>query len=97
MLLPMIVGNVFWGLWQGHTLVIYAMGSARRAFWIMAIVAPLVFPFMIGGLYLGGARGAAWGLCLDQATSLPLWLWTFRRVMRESDRHETAAPASSDG
>lgn len=95
-LLPMIVGNVFWGLWQGHTLVIYAMGLARRAFWIMAIEAPLVFPFMIGGLYLGGARGAAWGLCLDQATSLPLWLWTFRRVMRESDRHETAAPASSD-
>jgi len=91
-LLPMVVGTVCWALWQGHTLIIYAMGLARRAFWIMAVEAPLVFPLMIGGAMIGGSRGAAWGLCLDQASSLPLWLWMFRRVMREHPG-TTVAPA----
>jgi O-antigen/teichoic acid export membrane protein len=86
-LLPLATGTVFWALWQGCTIVIYAMGLARRAFWIMAVEAPLVFALMIGGAELSGAQGAAWGMCLVQVSSLPLWIWTLRLVLKDPGRH----------
>jgi O-antigen/teichoic acid export membrane protein len=82
-LLPMAIGVTAGMLCQGNALVIYSMGLARRTFRIMAIEAPLVFTLMIGGALTAGAVGAAWGMCLDQVSLVPLWFWTLRGVLRE--------------
>ena len=49
----------------------------------MVVEAPLVFALMIGGAMVGGVRGAAWGLAIDQTLLIPLWFLQLRAVLRE--------------
>jgi O-antigen/teichoic acid export membrane protein len=81
-LLPIAVGAGAGWLCLGTATGIYALGLARRTFWIMCVEAPLVFTLMIAGSVLDGARGAAWGLCLDQVLLVPVWFWVFARILR---------------
>lgn len=85
-LLPMAIGMTAGMSCQGCAIVIYSMGLARKTFRIMAIEAPLVFVLMVGGALLGGAAGAAWGMCLDQVGLVPLWFLTLRRVLAAAER-----------
>ncbi len=84
-LLPMAIGATAGMSCQGCAIVIYAMGLARRTFRIMVVEAPLVFALMIGGALIGGAVGAAWGMCLDQVSLVPLWYLTLRGVLRGAE------------
>jgi O-antigen/teichoic acid export membrane protein len=90
-LLPMALGATAGMICQGCALVIYSMGLARRTFRIMSVEAPLVFSLMITGAVTGGAVGAAWGMCLDQVSLVPLWFWTLRGVLRDSSSVSAAA------
>jgi O-antigen/teichoic acid export membrane protein len=83
-LLPMAIGATAGALCQGCAIVIYSLGLARRTFRIMSVEAPLVFTLMIGGAFTGGAVGAAWGMCIDQVSLVPLWFWTLRGVLRDA-------------
>jgi O-antigen/teichoic acid export membrane protein len=92
-LLPMAIGATAGALCQGCAIVIYSMGLARRTFRIMSVEAPLVFTLMISGAFAAGAVGAAWGMCLDQVSLVPLWFWTLKGVLRDAERvRRDAAP-----
>jgi O-antigen/teichoic acid export membrane protein len=89
-LLPMAIGVTAGMACQGCAVVIYSMGLARRTFRIMVVEAPLVFTLMIGGALTGGAVGAAWGMCIDQVSLVPLWYLTLRGVLRRAERERDA-------
>jgi hypothetical protein len=89
-LLPMAIGATAGMACLGCAVVIYSMGLARRTFRIMAVEAPLVFTLMIGGAVAGGAVGAAWGMCIDQVSLVPLWYVTLRGVLRHAERERDA-------
>ncbi len=96
-LLPLALGSSAGGLCLGAAIVIYSLGLARRTFRIMTVEAPLVFTLMIVGSKVGGAQGAAWGLCIDQVVLIPLWFWTLSEILRdrriaERDAERQVAP-----
>jgi len=81
--LAVALGSTSAGACLGPAVVIYAMGRARATFRLMVVEAPLVFALMIGGAMVGGVRGAAWGLAIDQTLLIPLWFLQLRAVLRE--------------
>jgi len=89
-LLPLALGSAAGGLCLGSAIVISSLGLARRTFRIMTVEAPLVFTLMIVGSRLGGAQGAAWGLCIDQTLLIPLWFWTLREILHDHRPEEQA-------
>jgi O-antigen/teichoic acid export membrane protein len=82
-LLPMSLATAAAASAFGPSLVIYAMGQARRAFRVLSVEAPLVFALLLGGSFLDGVRGAAWGQLIDGAVIIWLWVWTLRQVLKE--------------
>ena len=90
-LLPLALAQIATTSTSGPSVVIYALGQARRTFQIMIVEAPLVLVLMLGGAALFGVRGAAWGQCIDQFLVIVLWLYTFWQVMADAG----GAPAGS--
>lgn len=86
-LLPVALGSTAAGAALGPAVVIYALGHARETFRLMVVEAPLVLTLMLLGSQIGGARGAAWGLCIDQAVVVPLWFLRLRAVLGRGARH----------
>jgi O-antigen/teichoic acid export membrane protein len=95
-LLPVALGSTAAGASLGPAVVIYAMGRARATFRLMAVEAPLVFVLMMIGARIDGARGAAWGLALDQTLLVPLWFAQLRSILRHSGESNPDAPSSRD-
>lgn len=84
-LLPLALAQAAAGSTLGPTMVIYALGQARKTFRLMLIEAPLVFALMIGGTILYGVPGAAWGQLIDQTAMIALWFVTLRQVLAIQD------------
>ena len=92
-LLPLALAQVATTSTLGPSVVIYALGQARRTFQIMTVEAPLVFTLMIGGAVLFGVRGATWGQCIDQFLVIVLWFGTLRRVLADAGDTPTPFPS----
>jgi Na+-driven multidrug efflux pump len=45
----------------------------------------MLLVFGVGGLWLGGAEGAAWGFALAYWTAVPFWFLTLHRLGRAAD------------
>jgi O-antigen/teichoic acid export membrane protein len=84
-LVPLALAQVATGIAQGPSIVIYALGQARRTFRIMTVEAPLVFALMLTGALLFGVQGAAWGQFIDQVLVIVLWFGTLRHILAEHD------------
>jgi O-antigen/teichoic acid export membrane protein len=91
-LLPLALAQVASGSTLGPSVVIYALGQARRTFRIMTIEAPLVLGLMLAGAFLFGVQGAAWGQLVDQLLVIALWFGTLRLVLAEQDRPPRPLP-----
>lgn len=94
-LLPMSLASAMAGACLGPSIVIYAMGQARRTFRLHAFEAPLLIGCMAGGLVLGGTPGAAWGLAVSMTVMVPLWFWQLRVLL--SGASTSAAQAKAAG
>lgn len=91
-LLPLSLAMVLSTAALGPSMVIYALGLARRTFRIMTIEAPLVFVLMIGGTLLYGVKGAVWGQFTDQAVVLLLWYGTLLGILASRAREQSGNP-----
>lgn len=87
-LLPLGVSALFSSLANGLAGVLYGLGRADRTFRINLIKAPVIVVAVLGGTWLGGAVGAAWGMAVAEAFVLPFWYREFRLAARQ-----TAQPA----
>lgn len=86
-LLPVALGSTAAGAALGPAVVIYALGHTRATFRLMVLEAPLVLTLLLVGSRLDGARGAAWGLCIDQVVLVPLWFLQLRSILGREARH----------
>lgn len=93
-LLPLVLAQLATTATMGPSVVVYALGQARRTFQLMVVEAPLVLVLMLGGAALAGVRGAAWGQCLDQFLMVALWVYTLRRVLAGADDERGPAAPS---
>jgi O-antigen/teichoic acid export membrane protein len=93
-ILPMGLFTACSGACAGPYVVVAAMGHAKRTFWLTVLATVLLLVGMPVGAVLGGAPGAAWGLCLAKAVEVPLWVVTLFRVVRLGPvPREAAGPA----
>ncbi len=91
-LLPLAIGVIARAMSEGCAVMIYSLDQARRTFRIMTVEAPLVLTLMTVGALVGGAEGAAWGMCVDQVLLVPLWLYTLRSVVHSVPSEPLAGP-----
>lgn len=94
-LLPLALAMILSTSALGPSMVVYALGQARKSFRLMTIEAPLVFSLMIGGTFLFGVVGAAWGQFLDQLIVLGLWYGTLLGVLAEQEALKRRAAAET--
>ena len=69
---------------SGALIGLRAFAAASRSLRATVISSSLTTVTTIVGAWLYGAPGAAWGILLAHAATMPLWWWEFRR---ESARH----------
>jgi O-antigen/teichoic acid export membrane protein len=82
-LMPMGLFTACAGACAGPFIVIAAMGHLRRTFRLNVLATVLLVVGMPLGAVLGGAPGAAWGMCLAKAIEIPFWVATLFRVVGE--------------
>jgi O-antigen/teichoic acid export membrane protein len=94
-LLPVSLVAAFAGSCLGPVIVILALGKTKASFWLTVVEAISVPAWMILGAEINGARGAAWGLCIQYVILMPLWFVQLRRVLKQVDAEaqELAATA----
>jgi O-antigen/teichoic acid export membrane protein len=80
-LLPVSLVSAFAGACLGPVIVILALGESKATFKLTAIEAVMVLTALLAGAGLGGAAGAAWGLCIQQAILVPLWFLQLRAIL----------------
>lgn len=100
-LLPLGISALFSSLANGLAGVLYGLGRADRTFRINLMKAPVIVVAVLGGTWLGGAVGAAWGMAFAEAFVLPFWYREFRLAARASrpdadPAHAGADPADAD-
>lgn len=91
-LLPLSLAMVMSTSALGPSMILYALGHARRTYRLMTVEAPLVFTLMISGTLLQDVRGAAWGQFIDQAAIILLWYATLWRALAASPAEPRPAP-----
>jgi O-antigen/teichoic acid export membrane protein len=87
-LLPVSLVTAFAGACLGPVIVILALGKTSATFRLTMIEAVMVITAMIVGAKLDGARGAAWGLCIQQALLVPMWFIQLRSILVTTDREQ---------
>ncbi|MPQ97962.1 hypothetical protein GB931_08500 [Modestobacter sp. I12A-02628] len=96
-LLASVVGQVGNLLSVGPATVVYGMGRGDAIFAVHAAVSGMLVVFGLGGLYLGGAEGAAWGFALAYWVAVPFWFRQVHVLGKANDAArdaEAAAPPS---
>jgi O-antigen/teichoic acid export membrane protein len=90
-LVASIVSQAGAGIAIGPSTMLYAMDRARVTVRVHAVLAALVLGCGVGGVYLDGANGAAWGFALAFWTVVPAWWLLVHREARATVRREPAA------
>jgi O-antigen/teichoic acid export membrane protein len=83
LVLPLSIGAVGFGLAFGAMTGLRSLGAAKRSLrarWIDALYTAVL---TLGGAYLGGVMGAAWGGAIAAFLRIPNAWWQFSRAMRE--------------
>jgi len=88
---PMILGQLGGNLAHGAAALI-GMDRAKVSLSLQAVFAPLTFVGGIGGAFLAGAEGAAWGFAAPFWILLPFW-WL--RLHQQARRLDRARPGSA--
>jgi O-antigen/teichoic acid export membrane protein len=96
-LLPISLVAAFSGGCLGPVIVILALGQSKATFRLTAIEAVMVLAAMLIGANVGGAVGAAWGLCLQQAVLVPLWFLQLRSILARVPTAENDEQAQGPG
>lgn len=81
-LLASIVGQAGATIVIGPSTMLYAMDRARVTVRVHAVLAVLILGLGIGGVYVGGAEGAAWGFALAFWAVVPAWWVLVHREAR---------------
>jgi O-antigen/teichoic acid export membrane protein len=85
----------------GPSTMLYAMDRARVTVQVHAVLAALILGCGVGGVYLGGADGAAWGFALAFWTVAPAWWLLLLReargivLERETRNDPTGSPSAT--
>jgi O-antigen/teichoic acid export membrane protein len=90
-LVASIVGQAGAAIVIGPSTMLYAMDRARVTIRIHAVLAALILGCGVGGVYLDGANGAAWGFAVAFWTVVPAWWVLVRREARATVLRESAA------
>ena len=85
-----LVGIASVGAGLGASVLLAARGFAKDSFRINSLLAPGFLVLGVGGLFVGGAVGAAWGLALAQFIVAPITWWRVIVLMRREERREAA-------
>jgi O-antigen/teichoic acid export membrane protein len=88
-LLPVALWTTFAGACLGPVIVILALGQSKATFRLTAIEAVMVMFGLLVGAKLDGARGAAWGLCIQAAILIPLWYFQMRAILIRMDNDDS--------
>jgi O-antigen/teichoic acid export membrane protein len=91
LLLASLVGQVGNLTSSGPACAVYAMAKAKEAFHIHAALSVALVAFGVGGLWVGGAEGAAWGFAAAYWLAVPFWFLTVHRLGRQVDAERAAA------
>ena len=81
-LVPMSLVAISWGLWLGATVGLRALQEASRSLRVRVIVSVMNVVGGIGGLLVGDAVGAAWGLGITYVIGVGLWWRAFAKAPR---------------
>jgi O-antigen/teichoic acid export membrane protein len=82
-LLASVIGQVGNLISVGPACVAYGLGRSDAVFRIHAAVSVMLVVFGVGGLWLGGAVGAAYGFALAYWAVVPFWFRTVARLSAE--------------
>lgn len=74
-LVPTVVAQAAATLGVGPTAALLARGRARLTFGVHVVEAALILVGGVGGVLVGGAYGAAWGLAVAPVIAAPLLWW----------------------
>jgi len=102
-ILPLSLAMVMSTSALGPSMVLYALGHARKTYRLMTVEAPLVFTLMISGTLLFEVTGTAWGQFIDQTVVIGLWYGTLWHTLTSTapgpagpaDLADQARPAGS--
>lgn len=92
-ILPLSLAMVMSTSALGPSMVLYALGHARKTYRLMTVEAPLVFTLMLSGTLLFGVVGAAWGQFADQVIILLIWYGILWHTLASSSAAPGRAPA----
>jgi O-antigen/teichoic acid export membrane protein len=92
-LLPLSLSVAGFALLIGAMVGLRALGAASRGLKARSLDAPFSLAGGLGGAWLAGAKGAAWGYALVVLIRIPIWWWQFLRALKE---YEEAEPAAED-
>ena len=90
-LLASVIGAAGSALAVGPGTLLLAMDRAKVTIRVHAVLAVLVLGLGVGGVFLGGANGAAWGFALAFWAVVPAWWVLLHREARGTVLRETAA------
>lgn len=96
-LLASIVGQAGAAIAIGPATMLYAMDRAKVTVRIHAVLAVLTLGLGVGGVFAGGAQGAAWGFALAFWLVVPAWWVLLRREARATVAREAAAVDQGSG
>jgi O-antigen/teichoic acid export membrane protein len=85
-LLPMVLGQLGGNLAHGAAAALIAMDRAKVSLSLQMTFAPLTLLGGIGGVFVAGAEGAAWGLAAPFWILLPFWWMKLRQQARQLTR-----------
>lgn len=91
---PMALVAISSGLWLGATVGLRALQEVSRSLRARLVVSAMNVIGGIGGLILGGAEGAAWGLAITYMAGVMIWWYVFWRA---PSRRRPTGPAPASG
>jgi O-antigen/teichoic acid export membrane protein len=94
-LVASIVGQAGAAIVIGPSTMLYAMDRARVTVRVHAVLAALILGCGVGGVFLGGAEGAAWGFALAFWSLVPAWWLLVHREARGVVLRREAANTSA--
>jgi O-antigen/teichoic acid export membrane protein len=90
LLLPLLIAFVGYASSFGASIGLHCLAAARRSLRAKCIDGLLTLIFGLGGAYLAGAKGVAWGFGVAWSLrSVNAW-WQFSRALREYERRSEA-------
>jgi hypothetical protein len=88
---PLLISFVGYASTFGASMGLHCLAAARRSLRARCIEGALTFSCGLGGAYLAGANGVAWGFAVaGSLKGVNAW-WQFTRALREYEGRSNAA------